>query len=333
MSVTASACTGSQTGLESMATGILFAVVACCLWALAFVAPIVLEGTGPVLVAFGRYGAFGLISLALVPLFRRGTFMLSRRDWGRAALLSTVGNLAYYILLASAIQLIDIPGPTAIIGLLPLTIPILANWRHRELPWRALIAPVVVIALGLILVNAHEYQRLASVGRGLLVYAAGLGLAIMALACWTWYGVANALWLQSRPHINAGAWTIAQGVTLLPLVGFGFAAGANSNSFGPAMVHLADTANLPRFLVVSVIVGLASSWLATLCWSHASRLLPITLTGQLIVFETVAAVSYGHIYQGREPSAATLLGVVLLCSGVALGVRTVSMCRATLPTA
>jgi drug/metabolite transporter (DMT)-like permease len=332
LAVTASARTDSRTGLESMATGILFAAVACCLWALAFVAPIVLEGVAPTLVALGRYGAYGLISLALVPLFWRKTFALSRPDWCKAVALSTIGNLVYYILLTGAIQMIDIPGPTAIIGLLPLTIPILANWRHRELPWPALFSPLVVIALGLILVNVDEYQRLASVGQGLLVYAAGLGLAIAALACWTWYGVANALWLQSRPHIDPGAWTIAQGVTLLPLVVVGFATGANSNFFGSTMLQVTETDTLTRFLLVSVVVGLASSWLATLCWSRASRLLPTTLTGQLIVFETVAAIAYGHIYQGRGPSVAILLGVVLLCAGVALGVRAVQGCRAVSPT-
>lgn len=305
-----------------MATGILFAVIACCLWALSFVAPIVLEEVAPTLVAVGRYGAYGLISLALLPFFWRETLALSRADWGKAAALSIIGNLAYYILLTSAIQSIEVPGPTVIIGLLPLTIPILANWRQQELPWPALWLPLVVIALGLSLVNVDEYQRLASAGQGLLGYAAGLGLAIAALVCWTWYGVANALWLRSRPHIDPGAWTIAQGVALLPLVVAGFATGANSNFFGPTILHMAQADTLTRFLFVSAVIGLASSWLATLFWSRASRLLPTTLSGQLIVFETVAAVAYGHIYQARGPSAAILLGVVLLCAGVAVGIRT-----------
>jgi drug/metabolite transporter (DMT)-like permease len=308
-----------------MVAGIFFALAACGLWALAFVSPIVLEGFSPFLVAFGRYGAFGLISFALAPFFWGRVCGLSRADWGAAAVLSSIGNVVYYVLLASAIQLIDVPGPTVIIGLLLITIPLFANWRQRALPWRALVMPLVTIGLGLLLVNAHEYQRLVS-GQGLAVYAVGLGLAVAALACWTWYGIANALWLQPRPHITAAAWTIAQGIAILPVVVAGLAAWMYWNSigtFGSAMADPTKAGTLGRFLLVSLVVGLGSSWLATLCWSHASRLLLTALAGQLIVFETVTAVAYGYVYRGRWPSLAISLGVVLLCVGVALGVRAV----------
>lgn len=295
--------------------------MACCLWALAFVAPVVLADVDPILVAGGRYAAFGLISLALLPLFWRKTLALSARDWGKAAALSIVGNLVYYVFLAAAIQQIDIPAPTIIIGLLPLTIPLLTNWHQRELPWRRLLTPLAVITTGVVLVNAREYQRLGSAGQGLGAYATGLGLAIAALACWTWYGIANALWLRSRPHIDARTWTIVQGITLLPFIAIGLA--KEADSFGSATSGVTAPETLTRFVLVSVVVGLASSWLATLCWTNASRLLPVTLAGQLIVFETVAAVVYGYLYRGNAPPAATVVGIAFLCAGVALGVRAV----------
>jgi hypothetical protein len=48
-----------------------------------------------------------------------------------------------------------------------------------------------------------------------------------------------------------------------------------------------------------------------------------TLAGQLLVFETIAAIIYGHVYRERWPAVAIALGVALLCGGVALGVRAV----------
>ena len=308
-----------------MIIGIFFAVAACGLWALAFVSPVVLEEFSPILVALGRYAAFGLLSLVLVPLMWRDLRRLKRVDWATAAILSSIGNIVYYVLLASAIQRIDVPGPTVVIGLLPLTIPLFANWRCRELPWRDLIVPLLAIGSGLFFVNAHEYHRFA-LAEGLLVYAIGIGLAVASLVSWTWYGVANTSWLRSHPYVTAAAWTVAQGVTILPLVMVGVVGWIIWNSTEASATMMANMTNadtIGRFFLVSAIVGLGSSWLATFCWNHASRRLLITLAGQLLVFETIAAIIYGHVYRGEWPAVDVSLGVALLCGGVALGVRAV----------
>ena len=71
-----------------------------------------------------------------------------------------------------------------------------------------------------------------------------------------------------------------------------------------------------------VAIGLSASWLGTLLWNRASRLLPTSLVGQLIVFETLAALAYGFLWRGEGPSAGAIAGIVLLVAGVAVGVRT-----------
>jgi drug/metabolite transporter (DMT)-like permease len=300
--------------IERRMAGAMFAVAACALWALSFVSPVILGQFSPYAVTLGRYGAFGLASLALVPFAMRQLRALSGADWAKAAWLSIVGHMAYYLLLATAIQLSDVPGPTVVLGLLPLTIPIYANLRKQELPWRTLSAPLLGIAAGLFLVNGYEYRRIQS-DEGVLRYAAGIGFAFASLACWTWYGVSNAAWLRARPHITAAAWTMAQGITLFPLVVFAALVLA-----APEAGHaLGD----PSFVTVSLVVGLGSTWLATLCWNQASRLLPTTLAGQLIVFVTIAAVIYGSVYRGMLPSIAVISGVSLLAAAVALGVRAI----------
>lgn len=309
--------------VHTLTLGVLSAIAACGLWALSFVSPIALSTVSPALVAYGRYAAYGLFSLALLPVFWRKTAALRASDWWCAAVLSALGNLLYYVLLASAIQLIDVPAPTVIIGLLPLTIPLLANWHRRELPWRRLIAPLIFITSGLALVHVDEYRRLGSLGHEVPVYILGLGLSVAALGCWTWYGIANALWLRSRPHIDTSAWTIAQGITLLPFVVLGLGLDLDTRSSASTLAELIELNGVGRFLFISAIVGIGSSWLATLCWSHASKVLPTTLAGQLIVFETMAAVAYGHIYQATKPAVTVSIGVGLLCIGVIIGVRAV----------
>ena len=56
-------------------------------------------------------------------------------------------------------------------------------------------------------------------------------------------------------------------------------------------------------------------------WNRASQRLPTALAGQLIVFETLAALGYAFMLRGEPPAAATLAGITLLVIGVLLGVR------------
>ena len=68
-------------------------------------------------------------------------------------------------------------------------------------------------------------------------------------------------------------------------------------------------------------IGLFASWLGTLCWNEASQRLPPTLSGQLIVFETLAALSYAFVLRGEGPRPETLAGIALLVAGVIRAVR------------
>jgi drug/metabolite transporter (DMT)-like permease len=68
-------------------------------------------------------------------------------------------------------------------------------------------------------------------------------------------------------------------------------------------------------------IGLLSSWLGTLCWNAASQRLPTALAGQLIVFETLAALAYALALRGEVPPPLTLAGAALLVGGVAWALR------------
>jgi drug/metabolite transporter (DMT)-like permease len=74
-------------------------------------------------------------------------------------------------------------------------------------------------------------------------------------------------------------------------------------------------------------MGFAASWVGTLLWNVASKNTPTALTGQLIVFETLAALGYAYAVYQRAPSALEMAGIALLVLGVIVGVRALSKQR------
>jgi drug/metabolite transporter (DMT)-like permease len=110
-------------------------------------------------------------------------------------------------------------------------------------------------------------------------------------------------------------------VATLPLAALGFGgfwlwAAAGGSPFamplGPAPA---------LFVGLMFALGLLASWLGTMCWNEASQRLPTTLTGQLIVFETLAALAYAFTLRGEAPPLLTLAGIALLVSGVMWALR------------
>jgi drug/metabolite transporter (DMT)-like permease len=69
-------------------------------------------------------------------------------------------------------------------------------------------------------------------------------------------------------------------------------------------------------------LGLCASWLGTLLWNRACQRLPTSLAGQLIVFETLSALLYAFMLRGKAPGLPVISGILLLCIGVMLGIRT-----------
>jgi drug/metabolite transporter (DMT)-like permease len=309
-----------------MGMGVLFALAAGLMWGLVFIAPLLLPEYPAALQSFGRYLAFGLIALPLAWLDRRRLALLTRADWVEAGKLALVGNIVYYLFLASAIQRAGAPLPTMIIGTLPVVIAISSNLRdHRrdgKLPWLRLLPSLLLIGVGIALVNHVEIGHLradadADVGR----YALGALLTVGAVACWTWYPLRNADWLRAHADRPPGTWATAQGIATLPLALIGYLGwwawtalrGHDfAMPFGPRPLD---------FVTLMLAVGLLASWLGTLCWNEASQRLPTTLVGQLIVFETLSALAYAFMLRGTMPQAETLAGIALLVAGVLWALR------------
>ena len=310
--------------------GGLFALAAGLMWGLVFVAPLLLPAYPAVLLSCARYLAFGLIALPLAWFDRARLRELDRADWVEAFKLSAIGNLLYYLCLAAAIQRAGGPLPTVIIGTLPVVIAVVSNLRSDaqvrrrdgRLPWLRLLPSLLLIAAGIACVNQVE---LAALGDDAAVdlsrYASGAALAVAAVACWTWYPIRNADWLRHHADRSPRAWATAQGLATLPLAAAGFALFWLWNALA------GDTFPMPAgptpllFLGLMFTIGLFASWLGTLCWNEASQRLPPSLAGQLIVFETLAALAYAFALRGELPQPLTWVGIGLLMAGVLWALR------------
>ena len=313
-----------------MGIGILYALAAGLMWGLVFIGPLLLPDYPAAMQAFGRYIAFGLIALPLAWLDRARLAQLTRADWLAATRLGLVGNIVYYLFLASAIGRAGGPLPTMIIGTLPVVIAISSNLRssaavqRREgrLPWRRLLPSLALIAAGIGCVNQVELDHLradplADPAR----YAVGALLALGAVACWTWDPIRNADWLRAHPDRSPRAWATAQGVATLPLALLGFSLFWAWTALSPSALPMPLGPRPAVYLGLMFAIGLFASWLGTLCWNEASQRLPTALVGQLIVFETLSALAYALLLRGAWPPLLTGIGVVLLIAGVSWALR------------
>ena len=296
------------------------------MWGLVFVGPLLLPDYPAALQTFGRYLAFGLIAVPLAFIDRQELARLTRADWLTALRLAAIGNVLYYLFLSSAIFRAGGALPTMIIGTLPVVIAIAANLlshqRDGHFPWLKLAPPLVLILLGIACVHHVEWSNLlqnpeADPAR----YLSGAVLAVGALVCWTWYPLQNANWLRGHPERTPRVWATAQGLATLPLALLGYAA---FWIWTLATDHPLPMPLGPRpweFLGLMLTIALFASWLGTLCWNAASQRLPTALAGQLIVFETLAALTYAFCLRGQWPEPLTLAGIALLVVGVIGGLR------------
>ncbi|WP_396434189.1 DMT family transporter [Limnohabitans sp.] len=310
----------------TLTAGIFFSLAAGMLWGLVFVGPLLLPDYPAAMQTFGRYLAFGLMALPLAYMDRAEIGQLSRADWLTALKLGAIGNVLYYLFLSSAIMRSGGALPTVVIGTLPVVIAIAANHLNRQrdghFPWLKLAPPLALVLLGIACVNHAEWQALlqnpvADTRR----YITGALFAVGAMLCWTWYPIRNANWMRGNPERSSRMWATAQGLATLPLALLGYLV---FWLWAHATDYPLDMPWGPRplvFVSLMLAIGLLASWLGTLCWNAASQRLPTALAGQLIVFETLAALGYAFALRGHWPEPLTLLGIGLLVAGVVMGVR------------
>lgn len=287
--------------------GIGAGILAGSFWGLVFLAPILVPGFTPLQLSAGRYLAYGLVAAVLIaPAWRRLLQRLTWREWRQLAWLSLCGNIVYYLFVAQAVQTGGGVMTAIVIGLLPLTVTLAGSRDHGALPLRRLAPALLLGAAGL---GCIAWQSLASsTGNGGSVL--GLACAVGALASWTIYAVANSRCLARLDGVTAHEWSLLTGVmtglqaVLLAVPAF------LSGGDGHAQ------AEWLRFGGVVLAVAVFCSVLGNGLWNYASRSLPLALTGQLIVFETIFASLYGFMWETRWPTGLEVAALVLMIGGV-----------------
>ncbi len=302
-----------------MLLGIIAGLTTCALWGLTFVAPRAVVPFTAWDLTVARYGIFGLACLLLMVdrRFRPTAIAPSRLLIG--LLLGGAGYVGYFVSAAFAVQLAGAALPPVIIGTMPVFLAIIANIRENSALWQALALPLVLIGIGVAIVNvatisAADVSNTTSIVLGILT-------SVAALAIWIVYGLANAAVMRAADAPDGLQWTGLQGIgagigsfLLLPLTSF-------------RLTEMAPTFEFFRFIGWALVMGLIGSWFATWCWVVASRRLPLALSAQLMVAETVFGLAYGFMFESRLPSHAEAIGAALQVAGVCSAVAIFSQPR------
>jgi drug/metabolite transporter (DMT)-like permease len=292
--------------VKQMWFGIGAGVLAGAMWGLVFLAPKLVPGFTPLQLSAGRYLGYGLIAAVLVvPSWRRLRRQLTWRDWRGLAGLALCGNIVYYVFVASAVQAGGVQMVSLVIGLLPVAITLAGRRDRHAVPLRRLLPSLL---LGLAGLACIAWQALSTNGPG-QGSPFGLLCALGALASWTIYAVANSRWLARIEGISSHEWSLLIGVvTGLEAIVLALPAWLTAPA-NPGSDWLA-------FAGVVGAVALFCSVIGNGLWNAASRALPLALTGQMIVFETVFGALYGFLWEGRWPTPVEVAAMVLLLAGV-----------------
>lgn len=138
----------------------------------------------------------------------------------------------------------------------------------------------------------------------------GLLCAIGALAAWSAYAVGNSRCLVRLKQVSVHDWNLltgavtgAQALVLIPVAAIA----------GP--VHHEAQAWF-QFTGVSIGLAVLASMLGNALWNQMGRMLPLTMVGQMILFETLFALIYGFVWEQRLPQPLEVVAFAFVVASV-----------------
>jgi drug/metabolite transporter (DMT)-like permease len=296
-----------------MNSGVVFAILAGAIWGGVIIGPSLLPEFNAVLISSVRFALYGMISLLVaLPFASRLLSRLTRRDVWMLLRLSLTGNVLNYALLGASVQLSGVTAAALINGMMPVAITFLGRSDAGSLPLTRLKLPLLLVFLGIVSVSL-EHTGVQVASTSLSSRLLGLACGFSAVACWSWYATHNARYLK-QSHFNSSEWSTLTGiVTGIVAIVFGFAALMLFPNLVPSEV---ESSRWTTFLWVCLFLALCGSWLANGLWNACSRRMPASLSGQMIVFETLFACVYGFLFSQRMPGLMEVVSIVLLVGGV-----------------
>src|SRR6186713_513020 len=297
-----------------MLTGILAGLAAGALWGLVFVAPRMVEmgagGYSSIDLTAGRFAVYGVLAALVMLIGMRSRRLPTLRQAWAALAMSVLGFSGYYLLLVLAIRDAGTEVPSLVIGTIPIWVMLLG--KPQGLRWAALLPGLALTLAGLALMMGSTHE----VGQGAAAHFwRGMLFVTASLVCWTAFAILNSAWLKRHPEVNATDWANWLGVaTGLGALLMWLVAGSDINV-------LAGREDRWMFVLLCVIAGVGSTWLATILWNMASQRLSASLCGQLIVSETIFALLYSFAWDGRWPTLVQFAACVLFTLGILASIR------------
>ncbi|MGE0283838.1 MAG: DMT family transporter [Rhizobiaceae bacterium] len=298
--------------------GVLAALFGALAWSLNFVVPFVIGDYSIFDFALFRFVIPAVLGMLFL-LYKRGTLStLAKTDWLTTFFLGFIGYLAYFLTVAGAAIFAGPVIAPAFLGLVPVVLAIAGNLSRKLVSWRVLSFSVLLTIVGLAFVNASIFDALSmATARS---PAIGILLAIAAVGLWTWFGLANQRALAARPGIDAHVWTalilVGGGLEMLAFGPIGLALGLfNIPQLGLGWENAAPLYFWGTSLAVFASIG------GALAWTFASQRLPVALSAQLLVSETIFGTIFGLAVHGRLPTIVEFGGLAILTVGVIVTIR------------
>lgn len=309
MTATAAPPFASASTQKDTISGVACGVGAGALWGLVFLAPELLAGFSPLELTIGRYLCYGLIAgVLLIPRWTSLVANLPKAQWLNLAWLACIGNILYYVLLSSAVQIGDIAMTSLIIGFLPVAVTLIGSRDHDAASLKSLLPSLLLGAAGVACIGWQALGQKAVGSPGLQWL--GLLCAMGALGSWTAFAVGNARCLRQLDHVSGHDWNLLTGIVTgaqaLFLVPIALLIGTGQHGFG----------EWAQFGAVSAATAVLASIAGNALWNRMSRLLPLTLVGQMILFETLFALVYGFLWERRTPTLLELLALAFVVASV-----------------
>lgn len=303
-----------------MLKGILLVLGACFVWGLIFVIPGLMTGFNPLEVALGRYFFLGILSCLLmlgkgIRKWRQFPFSI----WRQACFYALIVNVFYYLSLVTGLRYSSASVIALLLGLSPITVAFYGNWRQKECSYRQLLLPSLFIGCGLICVNWPAFSALSA--KASWGYGGGLLCGLFSLLAWNWYMVANAQFLKQTPTVSSSDWSTLIGAgTFIWVICIGLVALIIMPSDHLLKYTILEPP-LFSFLLGSLVLGLVCSWLGSYLWNRGCQALPLSLAGQLTIFETIFGLVFVYCVEKSLPSTLEFAGIVAILGGVGLSMH------------
>lgn len=297
--------------------GVLCGLLAGAMWGLVFIVPEMLGAFSPLELAVGRYLAYGAMAFALLlPRLKPLLATLVPADYAALLRHALAGNIVYYMLLAAGVKYAGVAPTSLIIGMVPVVVTLMGRKDHGALPLRRLAMPLLLVAAGIACINVDSFLHAGSSASAGEI-ALGVACAAGALLCWSWYALDNARYLKRNPQFSSAQWSALYGLSTGAIALFIGAGAWLFADHAPA----APARDWTLFWTCNALLALGASVVGNQLWNVASRRVPVTLSGQLILFETLFALLYGFVYRGQGPRPLELAAIVLLVAGVTWSVH------------